>query len=163
MNRFKVMVLFGLIAMSSYGQKLDQGSFDSLKGEKKIKVEFDYTNAVIKNMSYADYVAQEKNWDTGSVEILRKFITEFNAATKGKIVATTEDTKYKLVLKVSEVEKRGDTEAVGNVVDAEGNVIATIKDCEGEGGKWGTHINLMGDAAQNMGAALGKLFKSKIK
>ena len=74
MNRFKVMVLFGLIAMSSYGQKLDQGSFDSLKGEKKIKVEFDYTNAVIKNMSYADYVAQEKNWDTGSVEILRKFL-----------------------------------------------------------------------------------------
>lgn len=77
------------------------------------------------------------------------------------IVATTEKANYKLILKVSEVEKRGDTEAVGPIV--EGKVIATIKDIEAEGGKWGTHINLMGDAAQNMGTALGRFFKLKIK
>ena len=58
------------------------------------------------------------------------------------IVATTEKANYKLILKVSEVEKRGDTEAVGPIV--EGKVIATIKDIEAEGGKWGTHIKFDG-------------------
>ena len=162
-SKIKALLVFGLVAISCYGQKLEQGSFDPLKGEKKIQVEFDYTDAIMKKMTYVDYVAQEANWETGKKEILMKFIIEFNTATKGKIVATTEDTNYKLIFKVSEVEKRGDTEAVGSIVDAEGKVIATIKDIEAEGGKWGTHINLMGDAAQNMGAALGRFFKSKIK
>lgn len=157
------MIVLGLVAISSYGQKLDQGSFDSLKEEKTITVEFDYTDAIMKKMTYTDYVAQEANWETGRKEILYKFIIEFNTQTKGKIIATTAGANYKLILKVSEVEKRGDTEAVGSIVDAEGKVIATIKDIKAVGGKWGTHINLMGDAAQNMGTALGRFFKLKIK
>lgn len=164
MNKItSTLAVLSLVTVSSYGQKLVEGSLDQLKGEQKIKIEYNYNDAEIKGMTFSEYVAQEKNWETGNEEIRAKFIEEFNNASKGKIKATKEDSKYTLVLNISEVGRSGDAEGTACVKDSEGNVIVKIEKVRGEGGKWGTHINLMGDGAKSMGESLGKFFKSKMK
>lgn len=164
MKKLGAIVLMGMVTMGCYAQKLAEGSLDALKGESRMNVELDYSNAVLKGMSFKDYVAQEENWDKGVKEIKAKFVEEFNKSNKGKITAGSFDNaKYTLRIDAIKVEKRGTTTADAYVVDAEGKTVAKITKLEGEGGKWGTHLNLMGDGATNMGAILGKFFKSKVK
>lgn len=164
MKKLGAIVLMGMVTMGCYAQKLAEGSLDALKGESRMNVELDYSNAVLKGMSFKDYVAQEENWDKGVKEIKAKFVEEFNKSNKGKITAGSFDnTKYTLRIDAIKVEKRGTTTADAYIVDAEGKTVAKITKIEGEGGKWGTHLNLMGDGATNMGAILGKFFKSKVK
>ncbi len=164
MKKLGAIVLMGMVTMGCYAQKLAEGSLDALKGESRMNVELNYSNAVLKGMSFKDYVAQEENWDKGVKEIQAKFVEEFNSASKGKItVGSFDNTKYTLRIDAIKVEKRGTTTADAVIVDAEGKTVAKLTKIEGEGGKWGTHLNLMGDGATNMGAILGKFFKSKLK
>ncbi len=164
MKKLGAFVLMGMVTMGCYAQKLAEGSLDALKGESRMNVELNYNNAVLKGMSFKDYVAQEENWDKGVKEIQAKFVEEFNKSNKGKTtIGSFDNAKYTLRIDAIKVEKRGTTTADAYVVDAEGKTIAKITKIEGEGGKWGTHLNLMGDGATNMGALLGKFFKSKVK
>lgn len=164
MKKLGAIVLMSLVAAGSYAQKLAEGSLEALKGESRINVEMNYTNAVLKGMSFKEYVAQEENWDKGVKEIQGKFVEEFNKSSKGKITAGSfENAKYTLRIDAIKVEKRGATTADAYIVDAEGKTVAKITKVEGDGGAWGTHLNLMGDGATNMGAQLGKFLKSKIK
>lgn len=164
MKKLGAFILMGMMTAGCYAQKLVEGSLADLKNESRMNIEMNYSNAVLKGMSFKDYVAQEENWNTGVKNIQAKFVEEFNKSNKGKItVGSFDNAKYTLRIDAIKVEKRGTTTADAVVVDAEGKTIAKISKIEGEGGKWGTHLNLMGDGATNMGAALGKFFKSKVK
>ena len=49
------------------------------------------------------------------------------------------------------------------ILDIDGNVIATISDIKGDGGTFGSNMNLMGDGCKSTGEALAKRMAKMIK
>lgn len=150
----KLFFVICLITISTvlYSQSLTEGSFDCLKNEQKISFQYDLKDAVIKGFSYEDYINYEPKWERGFYEVTMKFISEANTALNGKFILTyTKDCNYTLTFKVTDVDNKGTTYGDLILTDKEGNQVASVQNLYAKGGHFGSHLNLMGDAAKRAG------------
>lgn len=162
MKKILITALMFVCVCSSYAQKVTYGSFDVLANEREVCVKLDYTGAMIDDLPFDVFLETEDNWDKGNREILLKFIKEANKEESGILFLTKKETKYILVFKAISVSGRGTTIGYLNLLDNEDNIIAKTDNFKARGGRFGTHINLMGDAAERLGEMVGSFIKEQI-
>ncbi|GEM_PF-2988729 len=122
----------------------------------------DFSEATILHRDVSDFIATEPDWDTGIAEVEGRFMSTFNeganwGSTPHK-AGHYSDAEYTLVIKVTSVEDKG-SEISGYVciIDAVKQIVFS-RDFNTEAGRYGSVLNLMGDAMEEFGDDLGDTF-----
>ena len=159
----KILLYLSLIALPalSFAQKVKDHPWQDLSflsGQSKINLVIDFSEATILNMDATDFISQESDWEKGVVEMRTKFIQAFNNKSKVRAANST-DTDYTLTIIPLTVTEKG-SHVKGNlrITDKGGNEIF-LHSFNNEAGMFGSAINLMGDAFEDLGEKLGKTFK----
>lgn len=131
---------------------------------KTISFKLDYSESMIKNIPFEDFVDLEENWELGYKEITAKFLAEANDELGGKLILSSKkETEWQIVLKLDRVDDDGGSFGSLYLYDKNGNVLAETSKIHGVGGKFGTQLNLMGDAAERMGKQVGRILFKQMK
>lgn len=163
-KRMMLVALISLLMMPIMAQRVTEGSFRSLKGETTVQVAIDYSEAMIKGMTLEDYAVYEERWEQGKKEILVKFVDELNDRMQGRMVATISNKpRYLLVAHVVYVDGDGNTQGYITLQDANGKTVAKAVGFRGKGGKFGTHINLMGDGIESFAKSVWKFLSKECR
>lgn len=154
-----MMVLF---STNIFAQKLVSGDFKVLKNQELLNVSIDYSSMRMQSMDATDFV---NNNQDGIMEVTEKFVSEAydKIMNRGISLTTKQETEYRLVLVATKVYDNGKTIAYLKLIDKNGSIVATSSEFSGKGGKWGSQINLMGDAAENLGSKAGKFLSKQLK
>ena len=130
--------------------------------ERKINFQIDWSGAIIQNIDYPEWVEGEKDWKGSEAELRNKFIKSFNGITDNgdypHRLGNYAEAPYSLILHIVNVNEDGSMiQAVVSVVDDHENTIFQ-KEHFSNKGHWGSTINLMGDALEEMGRSVGNNF-----
>lgn len=169
-----IVLLLPLVAMADNPQNSAQRPVPSawnemwfLSGLVKARFALDLSDAVIDGVEAADYKETESEWDEGVNDMTRRFISSFNkSAQNGYLplrigLATESDICF--VLKVGEVTEGGShVEGGFNAYDKNDNLLFS-RNVSSENGRFGSHLNLMGDALEKMGEELGYAIANRIR
>lgn len=169
-----ILILFMFLSVIGYGQKLISGSLDFLKGEKELEINFDYSKMLIMNNTEEDFLYLKTDqkgeewrvyWNKEVKKSLKfDFVSEFNG--KSALHASYKDNpkaNYIATVYILTVDSNGKTGSeVVFTQRGSGTILAKIK-LNGNGGRFGTLENLMGDAYKRSGENLAKFLRKSIK
>lgn len=171
---FKLLPVLFCIAVSAL-PSFAKNKIPNLSGQTKMLVVIDTSGMTINNMSVSDWLvyrqADQPDWDARAeldkeiIPVLPRIVFEANKWTSNRGLALTlkEETEYKLVLKIIEIDTDGDFTSEGtfyNTVTGEEIGHLTL---EGEGGVFGRMGNLFGDSCENAGRRLGRILSSALR
>lgn len=169
-----ILVLFMSLSVAGYGQKLIGGSLNFLKGEKELEINFDYSKMYILNTTEEDflYLKTEQRGEDWRVywneevkkSLKNKFVSEFNeTSTLRASYKDNPQANYTATVYILTVDSDGKTGSeVVFTQRGSGTILAKIK-LDGNGGRFGTLENLMGDAYKRSGKSLAKFLQKSIK
>ncbi len=157
-----VALLFGAI-LQAQSQHVVEGSIDILADQTQINVVADYSKASIMNMTEAEYGEYEPNWAKAKPTIVSKFVDGLIDKIDERIIfGRLPHAQYTLRWVVLHVNTKGDTWSDIVVENSSGEVVLRITDLKGDGGTFGTKLNLMGDGAVESGEVLGKFLRRNL-
>lgn len=160
---FITVSILVLVSISGFAQKIQEGSLNAIKGCDKINLEVDYSSAIIHGRTEADFAIYEEDWykdKPGIIELIREGIEDKNQ----KITITYNFKSIPTIrVIVDKITSKGDTNCHAEIIDAEGSVVCKIVNIFGEGGTFGTNLNLIKDGSSSVGECLGKFLKGKVK
>ena len=161
----KLLLLFTLfISLTMSAQKITHGSFASLTKEKRVSVKFDYTESKIDYVPFDVFLESEENWDSGYRDIVLKFVKAANQSGGGITYSSKEEAdNYKLVFKAKKVDRDGETSGSLVLLDKDGNIVGIADGFNANGGKFGSQMNLMGDAAERLGKKVARFIVFNLK
>jgi len=168
MKRLLSVILILTISLTALAQKMsDSKNLAAVADEQKIDLNIDFSNASILGVDFEDWVTGEPDWDQSYSEIRVKFIQAFNSiADRGRHphrAGSAPNSSYLLHIKIEKVKDDGsEVHALVCVENKEGNTIYE-KSMKGEQGRFGSVANLMGDAMEDLGYKVGRLFSSNAK
>lgn len=145
------------------------GSLSVLKGQKTANISFYYNDAIFMKAPLMD------SCDDFYPEVILKSTSEINERVLESLndklanvdsaphFSNSTPTKYCLKAHVLKVDKRGNSELHLMVIDTDDCKVVYEKFYAVSGGSWGTKINLLGDAAGELGKELAKAIKKACK
>ena len=143
-------------------QTLTQGTLDVLRGQS-VKVIVDYSNAIIMDMTEAEFAEYEEDWYKDQPQIMSELIEEANDKLDGVLrLSRTRTTNYILRWAVDWIDESGTIMSDFYLETAGGEVIAVIENVKGKGGVFGTKLNLIKDGAEETGESLGEFIKREL-
>jgi hypothetical protein len=159
-NMKQIILLLALIGSVGFGyaQKLQSGSLSALKNETRLNVKIDYSEAILNHLSIDDFVATADNWELAQTELWGKFVTNLNeemSQRKVRLVGGHFQDAYTMVLRVQEIDGRGNQQAFVDFIAPTGETIAVVS-VRGDGGHFGSFYNLAGDGMKDVGERLGQ-------
>ena len=155
-----VALLLGMQAASA--QTLTEGSLDVLRGQS-VKVIVDYSNAIIMDMTEAEFAEYEEDWYKDQPTIISDLIDEVNQRSGHLLyMSARRESDYTLRWSVRYIYESGDIVSDFYLESADGEVVAKIADVVGEGGAFGTKLYRIKSGAESTGRALGKFFKREL-
>ena len=156
-----VALLLGMQAASA--QTLTEGSLDVLRGQQSVKVIVDYSNAIIMDMTEAEFAEYEEDWYKDQPTIISDLIDEVNQRSGHLLyMSARRESDYTLRWSVRYIYESGDIISDFYLESADGEVVAKIADVVGEGGAFGTKLYRIKSGAESTGRALGKFFKKAL-
>lgn len=158
---FTAIIMLGVV--SSQAQKVKQGSFHVLSNEKSVSVKIDYTESTIAKVPFDIFLEGEEDWDESYQEILLKFVKSANQKSKGLKYLTKPTSNYFLIFKPLKIDNDGETRGILLLVDRDDNVIGVAELFHARGGKFGSQINLMGDASIRLGKKVATFINTHSK
>lgn len=159
-----VLALIGLVLVSlSASAKVEMtGSLKDLKGESYVQLLVEYQ--VIHGFTEEGFAEYEKDWYKDKPQVISYIIDAANEKLGDMVnFSYNLDCKYVAVLTITKVKSKGDCFGNLKFMDKEGNVIAEITGLEGEGGNFGSKLNLIKDGAKEIGKSIGKNTKKLLK
>jgi len=165
MKRLLLSLLFAVAAISSVSaQLLVEGSLTPLRKADRVNLKIDFSEASIHGMSENAFAKYETDWDVDKPVIVGYFLSEARQKCGDLInLGTYENADCEIRVNVISINEKGNYVCEADVYDAEGKVIAKIKDISAKGGHFGTKLNLIKDGAKHTGAALGKFLKNRAR
>lgn len=164
MKKFLLIALqFVLLSTSAFAQKQWSEPIAKIKGENRINITVDYSKALMKGQPSETFIASEKDWDEGVQEIYGRMLDAYNKVAivggKSRIAAGNfPDAKFSFKVVPTSIADNGNTIADVSLIDnTSGETLYTEYNAYAKGGKFGTFINLTGDAMENMGKYLAYL------
>lgn len=161
----KLLLLLTLfISLTVSAQKITRGSFVSLAKEKRVSVKFDYSESKIDYVPFDVFLESEENWDSGYRDIVLKFVKAANQYGGGMTYSSKEEAdNYTLVFKAKKVDRDGETSGSLILLDKDGNIEGIADGFNANGGKFGSQMNLMGDAAERLGKKVARFISFNLK
>lgn len=165
MKRLLLSLLLVVATISSVSaQLLVEGSLTPLRKADRVNLKIDFSEAMIHGMSESAFAKYETDWDVDKPVIVGYFLSETRQKCGDLInLGTYENAEYEIRVNVISINEKGNYVCEADVYDAEGKVIAIIKDISAKGGHFGTKLNLIKDGARHTGAAFGKFLKNRAK
>lgn len=164
MKKYILSILFMSCFLLLHAQKITRGSFASLAKERRVSVIIDYSESKIDYVPFDVFLESEENWDSGYREILMKFVKAANQSGGGMTYSSKEEAdSYKLVFKAKKVDRDGETSGSLVLLDKEGNIVGIADGFNANGGKFGSQMNLMGDAAERLGKKVARFIVFNLK
>jgi len=164
MKKYLLLSILACLSLSIFAQNTPENSWKDLSfldGQSQINFTVDFSRAIILDMDVEEFIAQEPDWDEGLAEMRAKFIQAFNEKSPVKAV-TGEDTDYMLVILPLKVTEKGShVQGFFRIADQSGKEVFTHR-FDNEAGIFGSALNLMGDAFEDLGEELGKAFKKNV-
>lgn len=159
-----MLVALFLGIQAANAQTLVQGSLDVLRGEEYVKVVVDYSNALIMDMTEAEFAEYEEDWYKDQPQIMSELIEEANDKLDGVLrLSRTRTTDYILRWAVKWIDESGTIMSDFYLETAGGEVIAVIENVKGKGGVFGTKLYLIKTGAESTGRTLGKFLIKHLK
>ena len=159
---FMLLALLFLGMQAASAQTLTQGSLDVLRGQS-VKVIADYSNAIIMDMTEAEFAEYEEDWYKDQPTIISDLIDEVNQRSGHLLyMSARRESDYTLRWSVRYIYESGDIISDFYLESADGEVVAKIADVVGEGGAFGTKLYRIKSGAESTGRALGKFFKREL-
>mgnify|MGYP003407642817 CR=1 FL=1 len=164
MKRFFVFIFLCVLLANVKAVKIESGSLRELAKAGIANFEVDYSNAVIHGMSEEEFAEYELDWDKDLPQILALFRGNL-AERAGDYLALVTKKKASLTLRwvVLFINTKGDTKSELHVLDADGTILAKIVELNGEGGTFGSKLNLIKDGAKSSGKKAGSFLKRELK
>ncbi|MCQ2223943.1 MAG: energy transducer TonB [Bacteroidaceae bacterium] len=157
------------VALSLNAQSLIYGSVDALKGESFVAVEFDFTKGI--------YDAEEFNYEELVEELgndaekeFKELAGKFRSAANEKIGSAgisflrkaNAETRYRIVACPIKVEHKGFTRLRLTLYQIDLDRPLAIIEVTGDGGTFGSFINLFGDGLDSCGENFGRWLKRQL-
>jgi hypothetical protein len=161
-KRLIALIMF-LAPVLTYAQEMTMGSFDALANERYVSVEFDYSRSKIGKVPFDIFLDEEENWDKGYVDIVKRFVREANQNTQDLFYKASETENYKLTFVVLVVDDDGSTNGSLFLKDKDGNTIGVAGPFKAYGGRFGSKMNLMGDASERLGKKVARFIVKALK
>ncbi len=155
-------VLFVGVQVAS-AQTLTEGAVDVLRNQS-VKVVVDYSNAIIMDMTEAEFAEYEEDWYKDQPDIISDLIDEVNQRSGHLLyMSARRESDYTLRWSVRYIYESGDIVSDFYLESADGEVVAKIADVVGEGGAFGTKLYRIKSGAESTGRALGKFFRKELE
>jgi hypothetical protein len=155
-------VLFVGMQVAS-AQTLTEGTVDVLRNQS-VKVVVDYSNAIIMDMTEAEFAEYEEVWYKDQPTIISDFVEEVNQRSGHLLyMSARRESDYTLRWSVRYIYESGDIVSDFYLESADGVVVAKIADVVGEGSGFGTKLYRIKSGAESTGRALGKFFKKELE
>ena len=164
MNKYLVLLATLFMGMqAASAQNLTQGSLEVLRSQQSVKVVVDYSNAIIMDMTEAEFAEYEEDWYKDQPTIISDLIDEVNQRSGHLLyMSAHRESDYTLRWSVRYIYESGDIVSDFYLESADGEVVAKIADVVGEGGAFGTKLYRIKSGAESTGRALGKFFKREL-
>ncbi len=144
-------------------QTLTEGAVDVLRNQS-VKVVVDYSNAIIMDMTEAEFAEYEEDWYKDQPDIISDLIDEVNQRSGHLLyMSARRESDYTLRWSVRYIYESGDIVSDFYLESADGEVVAKIADVVGEGGAFGTKLYRIKSGAESTGRALGKFFRKELE
>lgn len=165
MKRY-LLLLCAVVAWMPYAeaQILQEGSLEVLRGETMVNFEADYSKASIMNMTEEEFATYEQDWEKDKPEIVSRISHGIEKSLDQKILfGRFPKADYTLRWEVLHINKKGDTISKVYVVNKQGDVCAVVADVRGDGGTFGSKLNLIKDGASESGEKFGKYLRKQLR
>ena len=164
MNRI-LIVSFLMISFVNvaFSQVVTKGSLDVLKGQGRVNLEMDFSQASIMGMEEDAFANYEHDWYKDKEEVVALFVGELLSNCNRIIIGMFSNTRYTIKLYVLSISPKGDYCCAADVIDNTGEVVASINGINEFGGRFGSKLNLIKDGAKNTGARFGRFLRKKLK
>lgn len=165
MNKSFLILALGLtIALNVYarGPKIT-GDFTIINQENlSVQVNLNYAEALMDDLPFDKAILEMKytrdQWDQIAIpELTAKFCKAANDECKCILLPHATNSVYTITLRAVEVDDDGETKAIITLHDNTTHTVLGEVTLEADGGRYGSWVNLMGDAMERMGKELGKI------
>jgi len=166
---FILCVVF-TISATAQKQKLKSADFAFIGNAKTIDVVFDYSQAKITGLTIDEFF-EKKSYEEAEWQdyFMNKFVPKlrfiFIHAANEELgtapfrLASSTESKYVMRVSFTEVDDDGESDATITITYTDKSVTF---EANGDGGKFGSLENLMGDAAKNMGEGVGEYLSKRV-
>lgn len=165
-------ISFIQIALGKSDEKVN--SLEFLKGENRINVVLDYSEAMMAGMNFEDFKKYlpehyDDGWDDHyAAYFLDRFYIGFNnkmmdSKKVNMLVGNYSSANYKIVVKVYLVDRKGNTNADIIISPISSDEVLYKSDYMVDGGTFGTVPNLMGDGMRTLGRTLATRIIKELK
>lgn len=159
----KNFILFIILTLSSitcsYAQDkhVTETTILDVCKEKFLKLEVDFSQASIHNMTEEDFAIYEPSYKKDKPEVIAKLAESFNKKNERLfLVGAFPKAAYTLKVTILSVSAKGNINSMAEILGKDRNVIAKIENIYGKGGVFGCKMNLIGDGCKSTGKALAK-------
>ncbi len=160
MKKFFLLLVCFLCTVNLTSQTITQGDLTFLKDVSMLDFSFDFTEASIIGMSESEFAVYETDWDEDRPRYTGRFFEGLEGKLKSKLfVGSYPDAPYKAVMKVLNIQRKGTIQSLIIFTAKDSDEVLCIINLTGEGGTFGTHLNLIGDGMEASGEKLGILLR----
>lgn len=162
---FIAMVLINawiFLPKKSDAQVIKSGSLDFLQTNNAFSVSIDFSQSKIKKMSYNVYCELDEDWKKDEKDIQKRFKLAMAEGFAKYNIDILNEAPVSLLLFPTTIDNDGETRAYLEIRDSDNAVLAVIEGIHGEGGRFGSLANLVGDGMERIAHSFVKyLIKQK--
>lgn len=172
MKKFlSIIALFFVVLTVSARAKIYRGSLATLQDADTISVQFDVSKTKFDKDLYKDddILDYKRELKQASADVL---LEKFCRSVNGRLFpvrtifvpkSTSTNAKVTLIIKPESIDDDGEIQGYGYFYDAATDEEIAVISFKGNGGMFGSHLNLMGDGMVDAGDSIGALIKRSIK
>lgn len=160
-----LVIIFMCFSLSGYAQKVKSGTFELPANEKYITFDWDCSKTLFeKKYDEREWRAiKGDDWDKAKKGVIEMLVRDFNENLRGsRIIAVLPDSDIKgtyiVYICPQELDSKGNNITTYVLTDSNGRELGWAE-LYGDGGRWGSFTNLIGDGYEDIGKDLAKIFK----
>lgn len=161
---FLLLTLNSLTCIYAQNETTVSTELKELCNQEFVELKVDFSNASIHNMAEEYFAIYEPSYSEKKLEVIAKLAEGFNDdKRKPFIVGMFTKALFTIKVNVIHIDTNGDMNSKAEILDRDGNLLAGLGSLYGEGGNFGSKMNLIGDGCLSTGEALSKKVKKLIK
>lgn len=164
MKRFWLLALL-FLPITVSAQKITSGDLKFLKNETRLNTIIDFSKAQLVGDPEGGRTKLEAFLALDSTYLIQRFYDGVADELEGRyfLVGNQPDARYEAVIQVQQVAEKGKTWSMVEFSNRETKEVLCTVQLMGNGGHFGTFLNLWGDGLRDSGESFGELLRKKSK
>lgn len=161
---FLLFVFTSLTCSFAQNENAWKEGLQRVSQENLVRLEVDFSQASIHSMTEDDFAIYEPSYCKHKFTVIGKLADSFNDSKRLPfIIGNFPKASYILKVRIISVDSKGNMNSTAEFLDKDGKLVAKVGEIYGDGGTFGSKMNLMGDGFKSTGKALSKQVKKLLK